>query len=264
MLWRGADRRRDNRRVHVVIDLHCHILPGLDDGARDLDDAVEMARQAQADGIEAICATPHIRVDHEVEIGSLPGRLAELRAALVDAGCATQILSGGELAAPLVDALDDGELDTIALGGARRWVLLEPATGPLDGGIEHAVQALRRRGRRPVIAHPERHLAPDLADRLGRLVKHGALVQVTADCFLREGTRDGMLWLARRGLAHLLGSDAHSSRAGRPVALSAALDALATAGADPDTLQWTAQTAPIAVVTGRELEPRSLLARDGD
>lgn len=223
-----------------------------------------MARQAQADGIEAICATPHIRVDHEVEIGSLPGRLAELRAALVDAGCATQILPGGELAAPMVDALDDGELDTIALGGARRWVLLEPATGPLDDGIEHAVQALRARGRRAVIAHPERHLAPDLADRLGRLVKRGALVQVTADCFLREGARDGMLWLARRGLAHLLGSDAHSSHAGRPVALSGALDALATAGADPDTLQWTAQRAPTAVVTGRELEPRSLLARDGD
>jgi len=260
VLWRGADRRRDNRGVHVVVDLHCHILPGLDDGARDLDDAVEMARQAEADGIEAICATPHIRVDHEVEIGSLPGRLTELRAALVDAGCATRILAGGELSAPLVDALDDEQLDAIALGGARRWVLLEPAAGPLDDGIEQAVQALHARGRRAVIAHPERHLAPDLGDRLGRLVKRGALVQLTADYFLHEGTRDGMLWLARRGLGHLLASDAHSSRAGRPVALSGALDALAAAGADPDALQWTAQTAPIAVVSGRELEPRPLLA----
>ena len=254
------DPGRDNPRVHVAVDLHCHILPGLDDGARDLADAVEMARQAEVDGIEAICATPHIRPDHLVEISSLPGRLAELRAALAAAGCATRILPGGELAAPLVGARDDRELDGSALGGGRRWVLLEPAPGPLDMGIEHAVEALRARGRRAVIAHPERHLAVDLADRLRRLLELDALVQVTAECFLRDGLRDGMLWLARHGLAHLLGSDAHSSQIGRPVALGGALDALAAAGADREALQWMAHTAPIAIVSGHDLEARWLLA----
>ncbi|MGO9890543.1 MAG: CpsB/CapC family capsule biosynthesis tyrosine phosphatase [Solirubrobacteraceae bacterium] len=258
----GPDR--DNRRVHVAVDLHCHILPGLDDGARDLTDAVEMARQAEGDGIEAICATPHIRPDYRVEIGSLPGRRAELRAALAAAGCATRILPGGELAAPLVNAIDDRELDGIALGGGGRWVLLEPAPGPLDVRIEHAVEALRVRGRRAVIAHPERHLAVDLADRLCRLLELGALVQVTADYFLRADVRDGMLWLARHGLAHLLGSDAHSSQTGRPVALRGALDALAAAGADREALQWMAHTAPIAIVSGRDLEPPpALMLGDG-
>ena len=58
-----------------MIDLHCHILPGVDDGARDLDDAAAMAAQAQADGIATICATPHIRHDHDVRIAELADRV---------------------------------------------------------------------------------------------------------------------------------------------------------------------------------------------
>jgi protein-tyrosine phosphatase len=66
-----------------TVDLHCHLLPGIDDGARDLPDAVEMARQAEADGIAAICATPHIRADHAVHIEELPGRRGGRGAALL-------------------------------------------------------------------------------------------------------------------------------------------------------------------------------------
>jgi protein-tyrosine phosphatase len=76
------------------VDLHCHILPGLDDGARDLRDAVEMARQAEADGIAAVCATPHIRHDHAVEIAHLANRIAELSSAVRASGCGTRILPG--------------------------------------------------------------------------------------------------------------------------------------------------------------------------
>ena len=65
-----------------MIDLHCHILPGLDDGARDLEDSVGMARQAAADGIEVIAATPHIHPDHAVVIGELERRVQELNAEL--------------------------------------------------------------------------------------------------------------------------------------------------------------------------------------
>jgi protein-tyrosine phosphatase len=62
-----------------MIDLHCHILPGLDDGARDLEDALALARQAQEDGIEAVCATPHIRHDHDVPAEGIAGRVRELQ-----------------------------------------------------------------------------------------------------------------------------------------------------------------------------------------
>jgi protein-tyrosine phosphatase len=239
--------------LSVAVDLHCHILPGLDDGARDLEDAVAMARQAHVDGIDAVCATPHIRHDHDVAIHELPDRRAELAVALEAAGCPTQILTGGEVAVTALDGLDDRELADVSLGGSGHWILLEPAPGPLDDRLERAVDGLCLRGFRALVAHPERHLAPDSADRLRRLVDRGALVQVTAASLLDDGTQSAMLTLARAGLVHVLGSDAHSSRFGRPVALAAALHALGRAEPLAGHLDWVAQTAPRAIVAGRDV-----------
>ncbi len=176
-----------------TIDLHCHLLPGLDDGARDLDDAIAMAGQAQADGIGAICATPHVRDDHPVVLAELPNRRARLAAALERAGCATCVLPGGEVAAPRIGDLDDAELASVTLGGAGRWILLEPSPGPLDARLEAAVDALRARGFRALIAHPERHFGPDLVEQLRRVIAKGALVQATAAYFTDEGSRPTML-----------------------------------------------------------------------
>jgi protein-tyrosine phosphatase len=237
----------------AAVDLHCHILPGLDDGARDLDDAVEMARQAEADGIAAVCATPHIRHDHTVEIAHLRDRIAELSSAVSARGCATQILPGGEVAASALDDLSDGDLRTVTLGGSGRWILLEPSPGPLDGRLRDAVAQLRRRGFRALIAHPERHLAPDLATLLGDLVESDALVQVTGAALTDQSTRAGMLDLARVGVIHVLGSDSHSSRFGRPVALSDALKVLGSVDPVAGHLSWVARRAPRAIVQGRDV-----------
>lgn len=245
----------DNRGVNPAIDLHCHILPGIDDGARDFDDAVAMARQAEADRIAAICATPHIRHDHDVRIVELPNRLAELAEAIAASGCATQVLPGGEVAAGALHALDDLELTAVSLGGSGRWILLEPAAGPLDDALDEAVRVLRRRGFHSLLAHPERHLAPDLVERLSRLVEAGVLVQATAAFLVDTSSRSGMLTLARAGLIHVLGSDAHSAQAGRPVALSAALDVLSTVELLAPHLEWIARTAPQAIVRGEDLKP---------
>jgi protein-tyrosine phosphatase len=243
----------DNRRIRVAADLHCHILPGLDDGARDLEDSVAMARQAQADHIAAICATPHIRHDHEVHIPELAARLAEVKAAVSEAGCTTRILPGGELATTALDGLDDDELAAVSLGGAGRWILLEPAPGPLDERLDAAVDELRTRGFRSLIAHPERHLAPDLVARLRALIARGAIVQATAAFVTDEAARPGMLALARAGVLHVLASDAHSSRAGRPVAISRALEDLGNAAPLSAHLEWIALTAPAAIIRGDEL-----------
>jgi protein-tyrosine phosphatase len=214
-----------------------------------------MARQAEADGIPAVCATPHIRHDHDVRIAELPERLAELTAALAEAGCRTRVLPGGEVAVTSLDGLDDGEVAAVTLGGSGRWVLLEPAPGPLDDSFAAGVARLRKRGFGALIAHPERHLAPDLVQRLGRLVEHGALVQATADYLVDERSREGMLALARAGVIHVLGSDSHSSRAGRPVALSPGLESLRTVEALAPHLEWIARVAPQAIVDGEELRP---------
>jgi protein-tyrosine phosphatase len=212
-----------------------------------------MARQAQDDGIETICATPHIRADHDVRIHELPDRLNELSDAIARAGCRTRVLVGGEVAVATLDWLDHAELSSVTLGGGGRWILLEPAPGPLDDELENAVERLRAEGFRALIAHPERHLGPDLVNRLKRLIDRGALVQATAAFFVDDTSRDGMLALAGAGVIHVLGSDAHSSRAGRPVALAPALEALRSVQPVASHLDWIARTAPEAIARGQEV-----------
>ena len=242
-------------RIQPSVDLHCHILPGVDDGAQDLDDAIAMGRQAELDGIAAICATPHIRWDHAVRIPELSQRRAQISKALREVRCATKVLQGGELAASALGGLDDSELARVSLGDGGRWILLEPDPGPLDDRLDQVVLELGERGYRAVIAHPERHIGPDLLVRLERLVGEGALVQATAAFLTWDATRGGMLELARAGMIHVLGSDAHSSRAGRPVAIAAALDVLASVDRTAAHLDWIARAAPEAIVAGRELTP---------
>jgi protein-tyrosine phosphatase len=236
-----------------VVDLHCHILPGIDDGAVELADSIAMAQQAADDDIEAVCATPHIRHDHDVRIDEIEGRAADLENELERRGVRVSVLPGGEVAETVVGGLTDGELRRVALGEGR-WILLEPAPGPLSDSLERRVAQLAARGHRCLIAHPERHLTENLADRLVRLVRQGALIQATAEFFVREDTAPGMLALAERGLVHVLGSDAHSSRFGRPMRMSPAFDVLSGVDALHPHLEWMAHDAPRTIVAGGELE----------
>jgi protein-tyrosine phosphatase len=236
-----------------LIDLHCHILPGVDDGALDLRDSVGMARQAAADGIEAICATPHIRHDHDVRIHEIAGRVEALNDRLRLEEVPVAVLQGGEVAETVVEDLSADELALVALGGGG-WILMEPAPGPLGDSLVRRVEHLADRGHRVLIAHPERHLSADMFERLAGLAAAGALVQATADFFLREQTAAGMLALAAAGLVHVLSSDAHSSHGGRPVHLSAALGKLGEVDSLVPHLGWIEDTAPRAIVGGEDLE----------
>jgi protein-tyrosine phosphatase len=242
-------------KYEPVIDLHCHILPGLDDGAIDLADSLAMARRAAADGITAICATPHIRHDHAVMIDELPARVERLNRQLDEAGVACRVLGGGEVAETEAQRLDERELELVSLGSAGAWILLEPAPGPLGASIHDTVAWLAGRGYRSVIAHPERHPAADMRERLADLARGGALIQATAAMFLDAGAAPTMLELAELGLVHLLASDGHSSRYGRPVALAEAIDRLAGVSRVRDHIDWIAREGPAAIVSGRAVEP---------
>ncbi len=236
-----------------MIDLHCHILPGVDDGALDLRDAIGMARQAANDGIERICATPHIRHDHDVRIGELDRRIVELNGALREEGLGIEVLAGGEVAETALEGLAEEELEQVALGEGR-WILLEPAPGPLGDSLLRRVAHLAERGHRALIAHPERHLGADGFRRIAGLISEGALIQATADFFLRDrGTGEGMRALAEAGLVHVLSSDAHSSHGGRRVHLRSALESLSALERVAAHLEWIAETAPRAIVEGTEL-----------
>ena len=236
-----------------MIDLHCHILDAIDDGARDADDSAGMARQAEEDGIEAVCATPHIRHDHDVRIEELAERVRGLNARLEQELIAVRILQGGEVAETAVEALSEEELARVSLGGGG-WILLEPAPGPLGDSLLRRVAHLHDRGHRALIAHPERHLSADMFERMAALVAEGALIQATADFFLREQMAVGMLAMAEKGLVHVLSSDAHTVLAGRPVRLSPALDKLREVELLAPHLEWIAETAPRAIVSGESLE----------
>jgi protein-tyrosine phosphatase len=235
-----------------VIDLHCHILPGLDDGASSLAEAVAMGHQAEADGIEVVCATPHIRRDHDVRISDLAERVAELNRALVAAGVTTRVDRAGEVAAPILDSLDDSEVEKVAIGA--RWVLLEPLPGPLDERLLSSVATLADRGFRALVAHPERHPSEHLRTVLGRAIEGGALVQATAAFVAAGPASEALVELFAAGLVHVLGSDCHSARVGRPLHLSPALDRLRRDRRVAPHLDWIAQVAPASILEGADVE----------
>ena len=236
-----------------MIDLHCHILPGVDDGPATMEDSIAMARQAAADGIDTVCATPHIRHDHDVRIRELASRAEALNAELHGAGVDVTIGAAGEVAETAVDGLSDDELRTVAL--SERWVLLEPAPGPLGDSLVAAAERLGRRGYRAVIAHPERHPGVDMAARLAVLVRSGCLVQATAALIAEGPASEPLLGLARQGLVHVLGSDSHSARVGRPLRISQGLDRLrGDPGLSPH-VEWISELAPAAILAGEDIEP---------
>lgn len=236
-----------------MIDLHCHILPGVDDGSLDMTDSLGMGLQAAHDGIERVCATPHIRHDHDVRIEEVGGRVEALNERLRAEGVPVTVLQGGEVAETAVEDLGEEELGRVALGSGR-WILLEPAPGPLSDTLLRRVAHLAERGHRTLIAHPERHLSADMYERIAGLIAAGALVQATADFFLRDRTAAGMQALAKAGLIHVLSSDAHSSHGGRPLHMSEAFERLASFERVAPHVEWMRETAPRAIVDGGELE----------
>jgi protein-tyrosine phosphatase len=238
-----------------VIDLHCHILPGVDDGAADLEDAVAMARQAEADGIEVVCATPHVRADHDVRLRELPRRIKDLNRELGDRRIGVRIVPGGEVSETMAPELSAAELGAASLGGTGRWILLEPAPGPLGDSLTDAVESLAQLGYDCVIAHPERHAGSDFHERLRALAHRGALVQVTAALLAEGAAATTMLELAGAGLVHLLGSDAHSARYGRRLELSPGLNRLSEIPWLRPHLDWIGRDAPAAILRGEALVP---------
>lgn len=237
-----------------MIDLHCHILPGLDDGSRDLDDSVGMARQAVADGIEVIAATPHIHANHAVVIDELEERVGQVNAELARQQVEVRVVTGGEVSEPMLDQLDDDDVRRVSLGG-RGWILVEPRPGPLSDHLELAIGALTRRGFRSLVAHPERHAGGDFRERMQALVEAGALIQVTAALIADGPAAPVMLELAALGLVHVLASDAHSSRAGRPVKLSHGVARLREVPPMAPYARWAVREGPAAILGGEDVMP---------
>lgn len=197
------------------IDIHCHVLPGIDDGARDLAEAVAMCRLAVEDGCKALVATPHLR--HERWWNDDRRRLETLQQAVQDqVGEDLQVLLGGEIAVNTESyaelwELPDGRLPTLA---GSRYVLLEFDRHGLGPDPLELIHELRIAGWFPVIAHPERisWLAGNLP-LLHECVASGAHLQITAMSLTGDlGQRLAALSasLIEHDLVTFIASDAHS------------------------------------------------------
>ena len=216
-------------------ELHFHLLPEVDDGPVDLDDAVALARLAVADGTGLVTVTPHVRDLLALGIlGEVPARVREVQAALDAAGVPLEVRTGAELAHDDVHALDARMLDAIAQGpGDARWVLIE---APLFGGRAEEFLAatawVRRQGFGTLIGHPER-CAPlmERPDAIAAERRAGARLQVNASSLTGahgDAARAAGLALIRSGQADVIASDAH--RATRPPRLGEALAVLEAHG----------------------------------
>jgi len=234
-----------------VIDLHSHVLPALDDGAADLDEAVAICEAAAADGIEVLAATPHVRHDYPTTAEEMESALAAVREAV---GNTVRLVPGGELDLAELDRPLE-ELRRFALAGNPRYLLVEtPYYGwPLELGVK--LFRLRSAGITPVLAHLERNpdvqAAPELLDPI---VAGGALVQLTAasvDGRVGRRARACSVELLERGLAHLIASDAHAPEI-RAIGMAAAAEELA----DDELARWLTVDVPRAILDGSALPPR--------
>lgn len=238
-----------------MIDLHSHILPGIDDGAATLEESLEMARAAVADGVTALAATPHVRGDYPTRPEEMERLTAQVRDAVRREGIALELLTGGEVALDVLPGLDDEALRRFGLGGSRAHLLVEfPYAGwPLS--LEFVTRGLVGRGITPVIAHPERNAEAQRApERLAAVVDAGALLQLTAaslDGRLGRSARRAAHALLELGLAHLLAGDAHSAGDGR-----GGLGAAAAAVGDTGLAHWLTVEVPGAIVSGDEIPRR--------
>ena len=195
-----------------MIDLHVHVLAGVDDGARDLRESLALARVASDAGVSTLVATPHVREKEQLAVERIRDLVSEVRRAVAEAQISIEIASGGELAHERLGTLDDSQLRSISLGGSSRYILLETPYRAISGGFEPYVRILVARGFRPLIAHPERSREFSTPDALLPLVRLGSLVQVTAASLVGEfgpKVEQAATRLVRAGLVHVVASDAH-------------------------------------------------------
>jgi protein-tyrosine phosphatase len=203
-----------------VIDLHAHILPGIDDGPRTLEDALAMARVAVADGITTMVATPHLFRRKTVEFSDInhPDKIRQAVALfnekLAEEEIGLTVLPGCEVPmfVDIIKFFDDQKILTI--NDSNRYICLEMPDTVIPPATDNIIFELSSRGITPIITHPERNMVfYQMPDKLRRFVSLGCLAQITARSLIRGfgwGVARFTKKLLRQGLIHLMATDAHN------------------------------------------------------
>lgn len=215
-----------------MIDLHCHFLPGVDDGAQTLEDALALARAAVADGISHAVLTPHVHPGLFDNVRSrLEPAVAEFRQALAQHDIPLAVSLGGEmrLEPASLALIAQGEVPTVGYWGSEPVVLVEMPHDQIPLGADKAMAFLRNQGLVPMIAHPERNKGVMRNWQLiEAFVDAGCLLQVTAGSVcgdFGETCRQVAEQLLAKNWVTVVASDAHNL-AHRPPAMSRAHAAL--------------------------------------
>jgi protein-tyrosine phosphatase len=242
-----------------VIDIHCHILSGLDDGPSTLDFSIAIARAAVDAGTQMMVATPHIRADFEVNPHEIEARVDALNERLEKERLPLRILPGAEVGWASALELDDALLAKLCLGSGKR-LLLESPYGRRPVDFEKVVEGLAARGFDSVIAHPERcPLFQRDIERLAAIVEGGALCSITAGSMsgqFGEPVRRFTIELLRRGLVHDVASDSHD-HLHRPPGLVGGFAAIEEEIPGISLhAPWFTVTAPVAILAGNPLPTR--------
>ncbi len=237
------------------VDIHSHLLPELDDGARSWEESLHMARIAVAEGIRRLIVTPHqLGVYSHIRTEKIVQKTEEFRRLLHQHQIPLQVLPGADVRveADLIEHLKNGAV--LTLGGHGKHVLLElphEMYVPLEGLVARCLQA----GIVPILSHPERNQGiirqPKLLEPLLHL---GCLMQVTAGSLLGEfgdEARRTAEWLAKHRWIHFLATDAHRADRRRPL-IQRAYQRLAELTDDPFA-QQACSVHPLAVFFGQSV-----------
>jgi protein-tyrosine phosphatase len=235
-----------------MVDIHSHIIPGADDGARSWEIAVQMCQMAAQDGIEHMVATPHANYEFPYDRERFSGLLEQLGEKIearigLSLGCDFHFSFEN-----LEGLIQSPQTYTI---GITPYLLVELSDFAIPPGVSSKLQELMDWGLRPIVTHPERNpLLQRAPERVLRWVQHGSIVQVTASAFTgRWGRRAQEMaeWLLRRDAVHVLATDAHSLNS-RPPILSAGRDAAARV-CGQDIADALVEDNPKAIVQGERL-----------
>jgi protein-tyrosine phosphatase len=235
-----------------MVDIHCHILPGLDDGADTLEMSIQMAEMAIADGVTHVVGTPHANSEYKFEPELIRQRRDELQAAVGDklklaTGCDFHLNFEN-----LQDLEKNPQKYTI---NQKSYLLVEFADFSIPPSMDDTMHRLHLMGLSPIITHPERNaMLRTKPERMYRWLHQGSYVQITAQSLLgRFGTaaqRRAEEWLDEDRV-HFVASDAHNLK-GRPLQLRAAYDAVAERRGE-EVAQALFRDNPMAAFEGRNL-----------
>lgn len=238
-----------------MIDLHCHMLPGIDDGAKDLDTALEMARIAVGDGIVMTACTPHIYPGlFENNADQIKRQVQDLRAAIKEVGIALEITFGADvhMVPEMLQGLRTGHMPTLH---DTRYFLFEPPHHTIASGFSRILFDLLAAGYVPVITHPERltWLDHEHYEWFVDAAHRGAWIQLTAGAVTGRFGRRPKYWSERfldDGLVHVLATDGHDPRRRPPLLEEGRLAAERYVGAQEADLLVTGRTR--AVIENRK------------